>query len=90
MSADNRKIDRVGVHFSVSGGYYCTMQGSVSVTQEFLDQVKGYMQQLVREVHPIRKLSIPTYEACRRFREYRMYDKEQLVRYPAWPQGKYL
>ena len=22
---DNRKIDRVGVHFSVSGGYYCTM-----------------------------------------------------------------
>ena len=78
---DNRKIDRVGVHFSVSGGYYCTMQGSVPVTQEFLDQVKGYMQQLVREVHPIRKLSIPTYEACRRFREYRMYDKEQLVRY---------
>ena len=78
---DNRKIERVGVHFSVSGGYYCTMQGSVPVTQEFLDQVKAYMKELVEKAQPIRKISVPTYEASRRFREYRMYDKEQLVRY---------
>lgn len=78
---DNRRIDRVGVHFAVGGGYYCTMQGSVEPTQEFLDQVKAYMQQLIREAQPIKKSSIATYEARRRFREYRMYDKEQLFRY---------
>ena len=39
------------------------------------------MKELVEKAQPIRKISVPTYEASRRFREYRMYDKEQLVRY---------
>lgn len=78
---DNRNVDRVGVHFVVSGGYYCTMQGKTPLTQEFLDKVKAYMGQLVEEAHPIHKKSIATYKARKRFHEYRMYDKEELFRY---------
>ncbi len=78
---DNSNIDRVGVHFSVSGGYYCTMQGKAKLTQAFLDEVKAYMEQLVREAQPIRKTSENTHEARKKFAEYRMYDKEELFRY---------
>lgn len=78
---DNQNIDRIGVHFAVSGGYFCTFQGKVELNQQLLDQVKAYMRQLAAEAAPIQKTSIPTAEARRRFREYRMYDKEQLFRY---------
>lgn len=78
---DNSNIDRVGVHFSASGGYYCTMQGKAELTQSFLDDVKAYMEQLVRDALPIRKTSENTHEARKKFAEYRMYDKEELFRY---------
>lgn len=78
---DNSNIDRVGIHFSVGDGYYCTMQGRMQLTQKFLDEVKAYMEQMVREVHPIVKTSENTYEACQKFGKYRMYDKEELFRY---------
>ncbi|MDO4324183.1 MAG: nucleoside kinase [Lachnospiraceae bacterium] len=78
---DNSNIDRVGVHFVVSGGYYCTMQGKVKLTQTFLDEVKANMEQLVREAVPIRKASENTYEARKKFARYGMYDKEELFRY---------
>lgn len=78
---DNRNIDRVCVHFAVSGGYYCTMQGKTELTQNFLDEVKAYMEWLVKEGKPIKKASKATYEACRMFGQYRMFDKEELFRY---------
>ena len=78
---DNANIDRIGVHFAVSGGYFCTLQGRTKLSQQLLDDVKEYMHALVKEAAPIEKRSIPTAEARRRFREYRMYDKEQLFRY---------
>ncbi|MCD7955574.1 MAG: nucleoside kinase [Lachnospiraceae bacterium] len=78
---DNSRIQRVSVHFSVGESYYCTMQGEVPLTQEFLDEVKAYMYTLVREAAPIRKSTIDTWEACERFRRYGMYDKEELFRY---------
>lgn len=78
---DNANIDRIGVHFAVSGGYFCTLQGRTKLSQQLLDDVKEYMHALVKEAAPIEKRSIPTVEARRRFREYRMYDKEQLFRY---------
>ena len=74
-------MDRVGVHFAVSGGYYCTMQGKVPLTEEFFEQVKVYMKELVDEGAPIRKSTIATFAARKRFKEYRMFDKEELFRY---------
>ena len=37
--------------------------------------------QLTEAALPIEKYSVPTYEAVRKFRAYRMYDKEQLFGY---------
>lgn len=78
---DNHRIDRVGIHFIVSDGCYCTMKGEASLTQEFLDEVKADMERMVREALPIGKHSEATYEAVKKFRTYRMYDKEQLFHY---------
>ena len=78
---DNSNIDRVGIHYMVSDGLYCTMQGKTKLTEEFLDQVKSCMQELAAQKKPIRKMSVPTFEARKRFGEYRMYDKEELFRY---------
>ena len=78
---DNRRIDRVCVHFRVNDGYYCTMQGETALTQEFLNEVKAYMHELVEAAEPIRKYSIATWEARKKFQEYRMYDKAGLFRY---------
>lgn len=78
---DNTNIDRIGVHFVVSDGYYCTLRGKTALKQELLDQVKAYMHQLVEEKAQIQKMTVATWEGRRRFREYRMYDKEELFRY---------
>lgn len=78
---DNSNIDRVGVHFTVSDGYYCTLQGKTELTQQFLDDVKQSMREMTDQGLPIRKNNMATHKARKKFREYRMYDKEELFRY---------
>ena len=39
--AGHEHIRRVGIHFSVSSGYYCTVDGDVTLDQDFLDKVEG-------------------------------------------------
>lgn len=72
---------RVGIHFVVSGGLYCTLQGAVPLTQEFLDQVKAYMEQLCGQAIPIEKRTMDTGEAVELFHSHHMYDKEKLFCY---------
>lgn len=81
VAGDPENIQKVCVHFCVSDGYYCTLSGKISLTQEFLDQVKAEMHHLVQEKIPFEKRSENTYEAREKFRHYRMYDKEELFRY---------
>jgi uridine kinase len=81
VASDAQQIDRVCVHFSVSGGYYCTLDGTLQVTQPFLDEVKAEMERMVKQAIPIRKKAESTYEACRKFAAYRMFDKAELFRY---------
>lgn len=78
---DNSNIDRIGIHFCVSSGYYCTLKGKTELTQELLDEVKSYMQQLVDRAVPILKKTEATYEARQKFGSYRMFDKEELFWY---------
>lgn len=77
----HENIERVGVHFAVSGGVYCTVKGSLVPDEEFLKQVKGYMRHLVEERIPIRKKSVNTDDAIMLFQKYGMKDKEKLFRY---------
>lgn len=78
---DNSNIDRIGVHFCVSDGYYCTMRGKAELSQKLLDEVKEYMEYLVQQAVPIYKKTEATYEARKKFQEYRMYDKAELFWY---------
>ncbi len=81
VAGDNSRIERVGIHFAVGDAFYCTMQGEVPLNQIFLDQVKAYMKEMAEKALPIEKYAVATYEAIKKFREYRMYDKEQLFYY---------
>ena len=81
VAGDNSNIDRVGVHFVVSDGFYCTMKGKIELTQEFLDEVKSYMEELVRKGAPIEKTSENTFEVRKKFEQYGMHDKDELFKY---------
>lgn len=77
----HENIKKVGVHFSVGDGFYCTMEGNVELTEEFLQKVEDKMQSLVERKVPIEKKSISTDDAISLFREYGMKDKEKLFHY---------
>lgn len=79
--AGHKQIDKIVVQYSMGSGYYCTVQGKVTLDQEFLDQVKAYMRELVDRKLPIMKKSVGTQEAREKFRSYGMEDKEKLFRY---------
>ena len=79
--AGHEKIDKIVVQYSMGSGFYCTVQGRVSLDQEFLDQVKEYMTELAEREIPIRKKNVGTHEAREKFRSYGMLDKEKLFRY---------
>ena len=70
----------IKVLYSVSKGYYCTMDG-FQVTQEFLDKVRAKMHELADKKLPIEKQTIDTDDAIQKFKQYGMYDKENLFRY---------
>lgn len=78
--AGHEKVERVRIHFSVSSGLYCTVEG-VAVDEEFLASVKTRMTEMVTAAIPIKKKTIHTDEAIALFRKYGMYDKEKLFRY---------
>ena len=53
--AEHKNIDKVRIHYSVSRGYYCTIEGNIDLTQEFLDRVESRMRAMVEMDLPIRK-----------------------------------
>ncbi len=75
------KVDRVCVHFSVSEGYYITMNGWDHVDESFLGQVKEAMREIVRKDLPITKDSLHTDEAIALFQRLGMEDKEKLFHF---------
>lgn len=79
--AGRENIRRVGVHFSVSSGYYCTVDGDVTIDAAFLAKVKAYMELLVAKKLPLEKETIGTGDAIALFAEYGMKDKEKLFHY---------
>ncbi len=78
---EHKNIDKVRVDFSVSKGYYCTIDGDVKITQEFLERVEDRMRQMVSEAIPIKKRSVGTDDAIALFAKHGMHDKEKLFGY---------
>ncbi len=75
------KVENVRIHFSVSKGYYCTIEGDVKLNQVFLERVEARMHELAEAKIPIEKRSVHTSEAVDLFRKHGMYDKERLFGY---------
>lgn len=80
-TAGSGNVEKVIIHYSVGSGFYFTMKGKTPLNQDFLDQVKVRMREIVDEQMPITKRSVNTDEAIRIFHEHGMYDKEKLFRY---------
>ena len=74
-------IDKLTVQFSLSKGYYCTLEGNVKVTRALLISVQKHMEQMVNQNIPIIKTSLPTQEVIERFAKQHMHDKEKLFRF---------
>ncbi len=79
--AGDEHVDKIVLHFSVSGGYYFTVEGDFEISHDFLAKVKTHMMSLVDKKLPIHKKSVSRENAMRIFHEQGMYDKEELFRY---------
>lgn len=74
-------IEKVRIHYSLSKGLYCTIDGQITLDQEFLDMVTARMQEIVDMDLPIGKRTMNTDDAIALFGQHGMYDKEKLFRY---------
>jgi uridine kinase len=81
VAGNPHNLEKVCVHFSVGGAYYCTITGKQELTQQFLDEVKCYMKELADAAIPFIKSAVNTFDAREKFRHYGMYDKAELFRY---------
>lgn len=74
--AGSENIRKMTLHYSVGAGYYYTIDGNVEINQEFLENVKGRMLEMVEHKIPILKRSVGTNDAIEIFHNHGMYDKE--------------
>lgn len=77
--ADN--VKKIKVNYSISRGYYCTVESDVSITDELLAKVKEKMQDMVKADISINKRTIGVRSAMALFNRHKMYDKEKLFRF---------
>lgn len=75
------RIHRAQVQYSLSNGYYCTLEGDLLLNEELLGKIKEKMLELVERRMPIEKRNVNTDEALAIFHTHKMYDKEKLFRY---------
>lgn len=79
--AHHENIKKVRIHYSVSQGYYCTIEGGITLTKEFLGKVEARMHEMVEMRLPVQKKTVNTDDAIASFRQHGMYDKEKLFTY---------
>lgn len=80
-AAGHDKIRQVRIHFSVDKGYYCTINGDITLDEAFLAKVEERMREMVEKDLPIHKRSVHTDDAVALFKEHGMKDKERLFKY---------
>lgn len=77
--ADN--IRKITVEYSISKGYYYTVDADIELTEELLEKVEERMRALADENLPINKRSVSVSSAIALFNRHKMYDKEKLFRF---------
>lgn len=79
--ASKENVKKIRIQYSVSKGYYCTIDGKVKVTEAFLQQVEKCMIEMVNKKAPIIKKTVHIDDAISIFKQQGMYDKERLFQY---------
>ncbi len=80
-TAPKGSIRRVCVEYSISKGFYCSVQGSLKISEEFLAQIREKMKKDAEADLPIEKHLMKTKEAIERFKKHGMEDKTRLFKY---------
>ena len=80
LYGDNN-IDRVKAEFTLGKGIFCTLEGSVSVDEKFVSEVKAKMQEIIDADKPIVKTSYKLADAIKIFSDAGMADKVKLFKY---------
>ena len=76
-----KNVEKAVIRCAVDNGIYFSMEGMDGVSQDFLDQVKEKMKEIVRKDIVINKRTMSTDDAQLLFHKHHMYDKEKLFRY---------
>lgn len=79
--AGKENVSKLTVCFSMGSGLYIEPEGTITLDQALLDQVKEEMQRLSARKIPILKRSENTDDAVELFHQHGMYDKEKLFKY---------
>jgi uridine kinase len=79
--AGKGNIKDVKIHYSISKGYYFTVDGNIILDEVFVGKVRSKMEELASLHIPVMKRAIHTDDAVRLFNKYGMTDKERLFRY---------
>ena len=74
-------IERIILHFSISSGFFYTIEGNITIDENWIADVESEMRMLVKKDLPFIKKSLPTAEARDIFREDKLKDKERLFRF---------
>lgn len=79
--AGRENVKKVWIPFSLDKGFYCTIEGNVAITQEFLEKVNQKMRELVEKDIPVMKRKVSTDDAIALFHKHGMEEKEHLFNY---------
>lgn len=74
------RLRDIFVEHMLGDSCYCEAEG-VEITEELLQQVQSYMEQLVQRDIPFEKKSVDTNEALEIFERHQMHDKKKLFEY---------
>ena len=75
------KLKKVAMEYAIGNGYYCDVEGDITLTEDSVAKIEARMRELVEENIRFEKKSVNTEEAMELFGGYGMYDKEKLFRY---------
>ena len=75
------KKGKIKVEFSLAQGYYCSVKGDFTVTEELIEKIKARMRALVEQNLPIEKQAYYIDKARELFASQGMEDKEELFWY---------
>lgn len=74
-------VEKIKIEFVIANGYYCSVKGNVKLDAHLMARVKARMEELVKENIPFEKNSMSLDDALALFKEHKMNDKINLLKY---------